>query len=276
MPTCLIPFSRNHIPRNAMEFISDEYASWDVNLFHERAYLNRLPLIKSEMERSAAIPWKWGNLIVIKTTLTWWQRSASELLKKSVYVLWVVILHMGSWYRYWKYLFKSFVLITYRSYVWLIVITGVYRQRCSLLMKLSFNIKTTCSVELFTCLWQSFYMPVAKDSFSYQNTRHIHINWTHPVQVLFPISTWSFYPAASEHVIRHRNLPTLFQSKGIPIVPVPIQATKPFRAQKLLILYFVWERKHMPIFDMIPGSYRFCLLRHPSNIHAGRKVNRMA
>ena len=42
---------------NAMEFINDEYASWDITYFMNGALLNRIPLIKEvKMERGLFFP----------------------------------------------------------------------------------------------------------------------------------------------------------------------------------------------------------------------------
>ena len=48
---------------NAMEFISDEYASWDVTYFMNGLILNRLPLVKKLKWREVlSFRGMWGNL----------------------------------------------------------------------------------------------------------------------------------------------------------------------------------------------------------------------
>ena len=48
---------------NAMEFISDEYASWDITYFMNGLILNRLPLVKKLKWREVfSFRGMWGNL----------------------------------------------------------------------------------------------------------------------------------------------------------------------------------------------------------------------
>ena len=48
---------------NAMEFMNDEYSSWDVTYYLNGWLFNRIPLLKKvEMERSAFLSWLYGHL----------------------------------------------------------------------------------------------------------------------------------------------------------------------------------------------------------------------